>query len=62
MEFLSAGTKKVAVLERWPLAEVRLCFGLVIFHESKLVLLGLFCRVKSFTCLNKFSLSGKREI
>ena len=46
----------MAVVERWPLAEVRPYFSLGVFHDSELVLLGLFYQVKSFTYLNKFSL------
>ena len=34
MDFLFAGTKKVTVVERWPLVEVRLyIFSLVYIHE-----------------------------
>ena len=52
----------MAVVERWPLAKVRLYFSLGIFHDSELGLLGLFYQVNSFTYLNKFSLSAKREM
>ena len=52
----------MAVVEGWPLAEVRLYFILGVFHDSELVLLGLCYQVKSFTHLNKFSLSAKREM
>ena len=52
----------MAVVERWPLAEVRLYFSLGVFHENKLVVLGLFYQVKSFTYLKKVSLSVKRDL
>ena len=52
----------MAVVEGWPLSEVRPYFSLGVFHDSELVLLGLFYQVKSFTYLNKFSLSAKREM
>lgn len=47
---------------KWPLAEVRPYFSLGIFHENKLVVLGLFYQVKSFTYLKKVSLSAKRDL
>ena len=52
----------MAVVERWPLAEVRPYFSLGVFHDSELVLLGLFYQVKSFTYLKKVSLSVKRDL
>ena len=52
----------MAVVEGWLLAEVRLYFSLGIFHENKLVVLGLFYQVKSFTYLKKVSLSVKRDL
>ena len=52
----------MTVVERWPLAEVRPYFSLGVFHENKLVVLGLFYQVKSFTYLKKVSLSVKRDV
>ena len=46
--------------KKWPLAEVRPYFSLGIFHENKLVVLGLFYQVKSFTYLKNGFLVSKK--